>query len=53
MLSVAPFSVGLLINQMGASDRLLFCGDTGGDHQSLFGPITQSLFENSSVAIAG
>ena len=27
MLSVAPFSVGLLINQMGASDRLLFCGE--------------------------
>ena len=24
MLSVAPFNVGLLINQMGASDRLLF-----------------------------
>ena len=26
MLSVAPFNVGLLINQMGASDRFLFCG---------------------------
>ena len=25
MLSVAPFSVGLLINQMGANDRFLIC----------------------------
>ena len=52
MLSVAPFNVGLLINQMGANDRFLFCGAPAVITRALFGSITQSLFEKSSVAIA-
>ena len=43
MLSVAPFNVGLLINQMGANDRLLFCGAPA--------VITKLIWINYSVVV--
>ena len=43
MLSVAPFNVGLLINQMGANDRLLFFGAPA--------VITKLIWTNYSVVV--